>query len=202
VAGYSDGVIHRPLAIGAKVRFPSVKSYVVAKQDLLDLITAASGEDTVEGGVKRACVRQPEVGGELAGGAVEKIEGAYTLVMTDLDEVTYPTRNKTDLVQREREIYLILRMMDFARREYVMTTDMVIQPEVYRSTLSEMSDSQPEDVHAAFVACRLISRMQGLTVFRDKSKLKLLLTGSVLLDDVNEPSLNLNDFVSEHKISN
>lgn len=89
---------------------------------------SASGEgaDAADGGVKRVCVRQPVVGGELAVGAVEKIKGAYTLVMTDLDEITYPTRNKTDLVQCEWELYLILRMMDVARREYVMTTDMVI----------------------------------------------------------------------------
>jgi hypothetical protein len=86
-------------------------------------------------------------------------------MMTDLDEVTYPTRNKTDL-KRERELFLILRMMDLARREYVMTTDMVIQPESYRSTLCEMSGSQLEDVLAAFTACSLISRMQGLTIFR------------------------------------
>ena len=83
-----------------------------------------------------------------------------------LDEV----KCKTDLVQRDRELYLILRMMDVAKREYVMTSDMVIQPEVYRSTICEMSDSQPEDIHHAFTACSLISRMQGLTIFRDKAK--------------------------------
>ena len=37
-------------------------------------------------------------------------------------------------------------MMDAAKREYVMTADMVIQPEVYRCTICEMCDSQPEDV--------------------------------------------------------
>jgi hypothetical protein len=37
--------------------------------------------------------------------------------MTDLDDVTYPTRSKTDLVQRERELYLVLRMMDIEKRE-------------------------------------------------------------------------------------
>jgi hypothetical protein len=203
VAGYSDGTTDRPLAMGAKVRFPSVDNYVVAKQDLLDLIQAASGEgvDSAGGSAKRVCMRQPEAGGELAGGAVEKVKGAYPLMMTDLDEVTYLTRNKTDLVQRERELYLILRMMDMAKREYVMTTDMVIQPEIYRSTLCEMSDSQPEDVHVAFTACSLISRMQGLAIFRDKTKMKLFLTGSVLLESATELSLNLDDFVTGHKIS-
>jgi hypothetical protein len=74
---------------------------------------------------------------------------------------------------------------------------------VYRSTLCEISDSQPEDVHHAFAACSLISRMPwGLTVFRDKVKLKLLLTGSVLLDNTTEPSISLDDFVTSTKISN
>jgi hypothetical protein len=164
---------------------------VVAKKDLLDAIRGASGDGVgiAGGSAKRVCVRQPEEGGELAGAAVvEKVKGAYPLMMTDLDEATYPTRNKTDLVQRERELFLLLRMMDVNKREYVMTTDMVIQPEVFRSTLREMSDSQPEDMHPAFAARSLISRMQGLTVFRDKVKLKLLLTGSVLLDNSTEPS--------------
>jgi hypothetical protein len=205
VAGYSDDVIDRPVATGAKIRFPSATNYVVAKKDLLDAIWDASGDGVgiAGGSAKRVCVRQPEEGGELAGAAVvEKVKGAYPLMMTDLDEVTYPTRNKTDLVQRERELFLLLRMMDVDKREYVMTTDMVIQPEVYRSTLCEMSDSQPEDVHPAFAACSLISRMQGLTVFRDKVKLKLLLTGSVLLDNTTEPSISLDDFVTSTRISN
>jgi hypothetical protein len=119
-----------------------------------------------------------------------------------LDEVTYPTRNKTDLVQRERELYLILRMMDVVKREYVMTIDMVIQPEGYMSTICEMSDSQPEDVIPAFTSCTLISRMQGVTVFRDKSKLKLLLTGTVLIETSTEPTLTLEDFVTSPQISN
>jgi hypothetical protein len=37
-------------------------------------------------------------------------------------------------------------MMVVAKWEYDVTTYMVIQPEVYRSTICEMSDSQPEDV--------------------------------------------------------
>jgi hypothetical protein len=146
--------------------------------------------------------RQLETGGELAGVAVEKFKGAYPLMLTDLDEITYPTRNKTDLVQRERELYLILRMMDIAKREYVMTTDMVIQPEMYRSTIYEMSDSQPEDVIPAFTACSLISRMQGITVFHDKAKLKLLLTGTVVIETSTEPTLTLEDFVTSPQISN
>jgi hypothetical protein len=74
----------------------------VAKQDLLDMINDASGESTgtTGGSATRACVRQPEAGGGLAGGAVvEMIIGAYPLMMTYLDEVTNP---RIDLVQREK----------------------------------------------------------------------------------------------------
>jgi hypothetical protein len=90
-------------------------------------------------------------------------------------------------------------MMDVAKRECVMTTDMVIQPEVYRSTMCKMSDSQPEDVIPAFTSCGLISRMQ---LFRDETKLKLLLTGTVLIETSTEPTLILKDFVTSSKISN
>jgi hypothetical protein len=91
-------------------------------------------------------------------------------------------------------------MMDVAKREYVLTTDMVIQPEVYRSTICEMSDSQPEDVIPVFTSCSLISRMRVLTVFRDKTKLKLLVTG--MIETPTEPTLTLEDFVTSPKISN
>ena len=100
------------------------------------------GADVASGSAKRVCARQPDAGGELAVDAVEKVgatlysiivKGAYPLTMTDLDDVTYPTRSKTGLVQRERELYLVLRMMDIEKREYVMTTDMAI----YRSTIDE-----------------------------------------------------------------
>jgi hypothetical protein len=177
---------------------------VVAKNALLDAVQEARGQGVAVLGAsaKHVCVRQLDTGAELAGFTGEKAKGAYPLVMTDLDEVTYPTRNKTDLVKRERELFLMLRMMEVVKREYVMTTDMVIQAEVYRSPLCEMSVSQPEEVHPAFAACSLISRIHGLTVFRDKTKLELLLTGSVLLDSSTEPSLTVEDVVISPKISN
>ena len=83
-----------------------------------------------------------------------------------------------------------------------MTTDMVIKPEVYRSTICEMSDSLPEDVIPVFTSCSLISRMQVLTVFRDKTKVKLLLTRTVMIETFTEPTLTLEDFVTSPKISN
>jgi hypothetical protein len=120
------------------LKFPSAINYVVAKEALIVAVQEASGLGSVIPGAsaKQVCVRQLDSGGELAGVAVEKAKGAYPLTITDLDDAIYPTRNKTDLVQRERELYLILRMMDVAKSGCMtMTTDMVIQPEVYRSTM-------------------------------------------------------------------
>jgi hypothetical protein len=68
VVGYYDGITERPLLT---VRFPSVEYYVMARQDLLDLIRIANGEDAAckGGSAKRVSVCQPDGGG--AGGAVE-----------------------------------------------------------------------------------------------------------------------------------
>jgi hypothetical protein len=49
--------------------------------------------------------------------------------MTDLDGVTYPTRNKTDLVQNERELYLILRMEPTLTLE-----DFVTRPQISKKS--------------------------------------------------------------------
>ena len=43
---------------------------------------------------------------------------------------------------------------------------------------------------------------QRLYIFWDKAKLKLLLTGSVLIEGSEEPSLTLNDFVTGEAVSN
>ena len=43
---------------------------------------------------------------------------------------------------------------------------------------------------------------QRLYIFWDKAKLKLLLTGSVLIEGSDEPSLTLDDFVTGEAISN
>jgi hypothetical protein len=48
----------------------------------------------------------------------------------------------------------------------------------------------------------LTQQLQGLTIFRDKGKLKSLLTCSILVHSSSEPTLTLDDFVIGHKISN
>jgi hypothetical protein len=75
-----------------------------------------------------------------------------------------------------------------------MSTDLVLQPEAYRSMLCEQSISQIEDQHPAFTLCGLISRVQSLPLFSNEEKLKLLLTGSILIEGSSVPTLTLEDF--------
>ena len=100
-AGYSTDTTDRPFG------FRSAINYAVAKEALIVAEACGLGGVIQGASAKRVCVRQLDSGGELAGVAVEKTKGAYPLTTTDLDYATYPTRNKTDLVQRERKLYLI-----------------------------------------------------------------------------------------------
>jgi hypothetical protein len=78
-----------------KLKFSSVVNYVVATEPLLEAVQEAAGQGVLIPGAsaKRICVRQLDTGGELGGVAAEKVKGAYPLIMTDLDGITYPTRN-------------------------------------------------------------------------------------------------------------
>ena len=114
----------------------------------------------------------------------------------------HPTRNKTDIAQRERDLYFVFRAMDPEELEYSISTDLVLQPELYRSIVCEQGDTQSDDRHNVFMSCGLISRVQKLAFVRDKEKMKLFLTGSVLLDFTADPTLSVDDFVLTEKISN
>jgi hypothetical protein len=48
-----------------------------------------------------------------------------------------------------------------------------------------------------FQSCGVISRVQSLPLFSNKEKLKLLLTGAILIEGSSDPSLTLEDFVSK-----
>lgn len=95
----------------------------------------------------------------------------------------------------------MLRAMDTERREYAITTDLALQTEVYRRMLCEQGETQAEDRIPAFMSCGLISRVYRLQFFKKTEKLKLLLMGCVLLEGSDEPTLNLEDFVTQEKIS-
>jgi hypothetical protein len=80
--------------------------------------------------------------------------------------VRHPTRNKSDIAVRERELHFMLRAMDTERREYAITTDLALQTEVYRRMLCEQGETQAEDRIPAFMSCGLISRVYRLQFFK------------------------------------
>ena len=172
-AAYSTGVEEVPIPISTMVKFPSVTSFLVARPRLVAAILATMcGEVDVMAGTepKRQCVRQPVSGGELVDDTGEKIKGTSTYLL-DLDGVKHPTRNKTDIAQRERDLNFVFRAMDPDKWEYSISTDLVLQPEQYRSMVCEQRDTHSDDRHRAFISCGLISRVQKLTVVRDKEKM-------------------------------
>ena len=61
----------------------------------------------------------------------------------------------------------------------------------------EQADAQTDDQHPAFTACGLVSRVQSLSLFSNKEKLKLM-----LIEGSAEPTLTLEDFVIKEPISN
>jgi hypothetical protein len=196
---YSDGAIDRPLAIGAMIRFTTMPQFIVAKRDLEIAVQATRSDvivSTDSGPDKRQCVR-PLVGeGELADSTGSTSKGTFVL---DLDGIRHPTRSKVDLAVREKELHFTLRAMDKDRREYSITLDMSLQTEVYWSMLCDQWDTLAEDRIPAFLSCGLINRVHQLQVFTKTEKLKLLLTGCVLLEGSVQQSLSLEDFNSGDK---
>ena len=63
-----------------------------------------------------------------------------------------------------------------------MSTDLILQTELYRSMLCEQGDTIPSDRREAFMSCGIMSRVGTLLIFSKKEKLKTLLTGSVLVE--------------------
>jgi hypothetical protein len=45
----------------------------------------------------------------------------------DLNGVKHPTRNKSDIALREKELHFMMRVMDKERREYGITSDLALQ---------------------------------------------------------------------------
>jgi hypothetical protein len=127
---------------------------------------------------------------EQADDCEDKLKGASSTIL-DLDGVKRPTRNKSDIPQIEKDLHFMFRAMNAEKWDYCMRTDLVLQPEGYRSMIGEQSISQIEDQHPAFTLCGLISRVQSLPLFSSKEKLKLFLIGSILNEGRSETSLNL-----------
>lgn len=203
---YTAGTMERLVPVGAAIKFPSVTNYLVAKPELVALLREV-GTPNVRalGGnlapAKRVCLRPLEFGGELAEEAEDKPKGTSNYLM-DLEGVKRHTRNKTDIPQREKDTHFVFRAMDKEKWDYSISTDLVLQPEAYRNMVIEQYDTQSDDQHPAFTACGLISRVQSLSIFSNKEKLKLMLVGAVLIEGSAEPTLTLEDFVTKEPISN
>ena len=204
VASYSAETVDKPFQVGTMVKLATPTNFVIAKQRLVVAISTAAGAEvdlrteTVQPGAKRPCTRQLEIGGKLVEDTGEEIKGTSTYLL-DLDGVKHLTRNKTDIPQRERELYFIFRAMDSGKWDYSISTDFVLQTEQYRSMVCEQGDTQSGDRHLAFESCGLISRVQKLRIFHEKEKMKLLLTGSVLVECTTDPTLKLQDFATDEK---
>ena len=109
---FSNGTVEPMVPwIGAAIKFSSVTNYLVAKPELVDLLrdpTALSQRIPSEESVpaKRACLRQLDIGGELADDVEDKPKGTSTYLL-DLEGVRRATRNKTDIPQREKDTHFV-----------------------------------------------------------------------------------------------
>jgi hypothetical protein len=137
--------------------------------------------------------------GELTDEAGSKSKGMSTYLL-DLAGRKLFTRNKTDLAQREEDLGFIFRAIDETKMDYSVTTDLMLQVEVYRSILCEQEDTRADDRHAAFIACGLISRVHRLAFFKKTEKLKLFLVGLVLKQGSRD-TLVVEDFATGEKIT-
>jgi hypothetical protein len=202
-AAYSAAAPYRPVEVAAVFKFPTIVSYIVASTELAAAVRAVRGaevdlplQQTQE---KRQCVRQLEELGELAEEAGSRPKGMSNYLL-DLAGKKMFTRYKTDIAQREEDLGFIFRAMDKTKMDYSVSTDLLLQVEVYRSMLCEQGDTRAEDRHSAFISCGLISRVHRLPSFTKTEKLKLLLVGSVLKQG-SADTLLLEDFVTTEKIT-
>jgi hypothetical protein len=167
-AAYSADAPYRPVEVGAVFKFPSIASYIVASKELATAVRAVRGSEVdlpvQQAQEKRQCIRQLEVLGELAEEAGSRPKGMSNYLL-DLAGKKLFTRNKTDIAQREEDLGFIFRAMDKTKMDYSVSTDLLLQVEVYRSMLCEQGDTRAEDRHGAFISCGLISRVHRLQFF-------------------------------------
>ena len=203
-AAYSDGLLDQPVEIGSKFKFPTSVTFIVAKPQLVEAIRASLGLGTgavqeSESG-KRQCVRPLGVGGEQADDAGEKIKGT-SINLIDLEGCRHPTRTKGEIAQREADLNFVWRAMDAEKLEFCVTPDSALQVEEYRSLLCEQAETDKSDRHTTFISSGLISQIQKLVFFRDRDKLKFLITGAFQLDGIGIATLTIDDFVIGQSIS-
>ena len=102
-SNFSAGTVDRPIPIGALLKFPSMRHHVVAQPRLVQALRASL--EPADGGAigaesaKRACLCPLEGEGDEQG---EDMTGKTKgMSIIDLDGGEHPTRNKTNLIQRD-----------------------------------------------------------------------------------------------------
>ena len=153
-----------PFALGDLVKLPSMSTYFIARQGVVEalaelmLLSTSSGSQSS----KRPCVRLLGELGEQPDSTVEK--GTLKFV-NDLDGGRYYTRNKTDLGTREEELYFLFRALDVDRREGAMGVDYVLQTEKYRALIVSEAKARTELRNPAYTSCGLYDRVYKLRLF-------------------------------------
>jgi hypothetical protein len=203
VIAYSESSGPRVLDIGSKIRFPPPPYILVAKPSLLGLVdatlgTAADNPRTSEAlPIKRLRTRLPEEVGEPTDGRDDKGMSKYIL---DLDGVKHSTRNNSDIAQREKDLGFVFRMADQDRHEHIMGTDFTLQVETYKSTVFQQARLRDNKRHISFISCGHLDRVQDLDFIHRSDRLRLLLTGQMMVEG-GAATLTLDDFVNGESLS-
>ena len=162
---YLDGAGKSGPATGVLVRFPPPTYLLVGKGVLLDAIRALKSQAVEvaiadeEGPRNRLCIQPPVLGGGLAKGISDKgISVKYTF---DLDGGIHYTRSKADLIQREKDSRFAFRAVGRDRWEFVMGTDLLLQPEGCRIMVKQQGRLRSERGHVAFKSCGHYDKVQG-----------------------------------------
>ena len=204
---YSEGADIREIQIGDRVRFPPLAHFLVAKESLIDLFAVESGtaRDNPRNGeprfVKRLCTRPLEGYGEPAGSNQDApIEKGMTKYILDLDGCKHTTRNKSDIALREKDLGFIFRVVDEGRWTHIMGNDYLLQVEYYKITVMEQARLRVNRRDESFISCGYLDRIQDLQFIHTSERLKLLLTGLILVEG-GQATLTLDDFANGEILS-
>ena len=174
VIGFTDDVLHQPLATGLTVQFPTPEFFLVAKGDLL-----ASSQrrplNTSEPEAKRSKVAQPVIGGELTSPSGERA----ILHITDLEGGKHVTRSKSDLYTREQDLRMGFRVVERERWPHLMGGDLLLQPAEYARIIIEQARTRPQHRDVAFHTCGLLVHVEELGFAYKTEKLRSLINGNV-----------------------
>ena len=80
------------------------------------------------------------------------------------------------------------------RWEFIMGSDLLIQPEEYRIMIKQQGRLRADRRHSAFRSCGHYDKVQHLGFLHATSQLKLLFTGQLFVEG-DSPTLRLQDFV-------